>query len=432
VGSELSEWLTCCDGAVVLVSPEAFDSTWVKKEVAQLMERRNREGARRMRIIPVAVCGLGWHDPRLALTPELSPLRTIQGATAPATDEVIAGLRGLHDLLGLPRGLSRGLALTPNTSPANLLRPAHEAVGFLRREAELEALHAWLEDQVRVSAMLVHGPGGAGKTRLALELIKQWNERGWDAGFLDARIEDLDPLLRGVAPTLIAVDYAEAHTGQLVDFLRRAAQSSSTDRRPKIRVLMLARGADDWWQNLGETDGDVKDMLDAGARTMRLRELAGPEDRSEVWRQTLKSLAEHLNRDVPDERASPIPLDDRFALPLYMQMAALDLLLREAEAQDATSQLQLLDRILGHEWRYWSRWLSDRGETPRREHRVAVEQSLAALTLIGPLNDAALLRTIVDDDGHGLVWSQQHWYLFADLYPARACCMEAWSGASTR
>lgn len=101
-------------------------------------------------------------------------------------------------------------------SPAGLLDPGRQVVDFLGRPEELEALVAWCEDDDASSLRLVTGPGGVGKTRLAVEVSRQLAAVGWICeGVGDGQEARAVEALRAAARsrTLLVVDYGEARSG---------------------------------------------------------------------------------------------------------------------------------------------------------------------------------------------------------------------------
>ena len=76
-----------------------------------------------------------------------------------------------------PRRISRDEAIQ---QPSRLLAAERQVVPFTGRDHELAALASWRDDLVPgVSVMLVHGPGGQGKTRLAERFAGDCLRAGW-------------------------------------------------------------------------------------------------------------------------------------------------------------------------------------------------------------------------------------------------------------
>jgi hypothetical protein len=63
--------------------------------------------------------------------------------------------------------------------PSRLLDPARGVVEFTGRAGEIVRLIAWCEDDSANPMRLITGPGGVGKTRLALRLSELMQELGW-------------------------------------------------------------------------------------------------------------------------------------------------------------------------------------------------------------------------------------------------------------
>jgi hypothetical protein len=66
--------------------------------------------------------------------------------------------------------------------PSRLLAAQSQVVPFTGRQPELATLASWRDDPAPgISIMLIHGPGGQGKTRLAMRFAAGCGEAGWTA-----------------------------------------------------------------------------------------------------------------------------------------------------------------------------------------------------------------------------------------------------------
>lgn len=112
-----------------------------------------------------------------------------------------------------------------DVSPSTLLRPRHAVVGYVGREQLLGDLADWCETEHAgpwPELWFCTGPGGFGKTRLAVEVCLEAEARGWTAGLLRTEIDDIGrrELAEWPGRLLIAIDYAEtrpAALGRLVE-----------------------------------------------------------------------------------------------------------------------------------------------------------------------------------------------------------------------
>ncbi|MEU0947257.1 tetratricopeptide repeat protein, partial [Streptomyces canus] len=269
-------------------------------------------------------------------------------------------------------------------SPAALLRARRQTVPFRGRAAQLEQLQSW-SSQPRFGALLLHGSGGQGKTRLAQHLANSLTSRRWSVLWLrpDTAVESVDVLAQATVPLLVIVDYAETRTPQLTALLEAAARHTGTT---PWKLLLIARTAGDWWRQLQAHTALAEELLD-GAPTIDLPPLEPDpgHSRTDAYNEAVQAYASHLpdvnglehhdwpaiatrlthhtatvlDRDHPAHAADQSPQ----ATALTLHMSALANLLDTATKQDqdpsagsteAKGDSTVEDRLLKHEDRYWS------------------------------------------------------------------------------
>ncbi|MEV5350532.1 tetratricopeptide repeat protein [Streptomyces achromogenes] len=176
--------------------------------------------------------------------------------------------------------LGRRSPTAPPASPAGLLRAERNVVPFYGRTEILADLTDWCAAD-GFGALLLHGAGGQGKTRLAgrlaAELTAAPADRAgdrppwqvlWPAP--EARPDDLEVVRDVAAPLLVVLDYAETRPEQAAALLRAAAAHSA--ERP-LKLLFLARSDGDWWTALRTREAYARELL-AGALATSLGNLA--------------------------------------------------------------------------------------------------------------------------------------------------------------
>lgn len=226
-------------------------------------------------------------------------------------------------------------------SELDLLRAEVAAVPLVGREKELGELEAWLEKDEPVSVHAIVGGAGSGKTRLALELCRRAEDRGWQAGFVSAdeieRFAEHEPIdaWDRDGPALVVVDYAARSARSLNRVLRGLV---GRPQAHKVRFLVLERHAEregGWWAELRRIEGSSEDaVLDwfTGTVPRQLASLREPAERQAILEGTLQALSRYsLRKNVPElpppgsdpafERALAEPGADR--APLFLVMAAL-------------------------------------------------------------------------------------------------------------
>ncbi|MFD1502326.1 hypothetical protein [Streptosporangium lutulentum] len=148
-----------------------------------------------------------------------------------------------------------------------------------RPRSHVNELHAWAA-LPGFGAHLIHGVGGQGKTRLAGQLT----EAGWATVWLNPRTSP--QALEEVK--LIIVDYAESRTGQLQALLKACAQHHSAT---PIKILLLARTAGSWWDNLNAMSATAEALLDGTPVNVLPALESDPSGRAGAYRDAARAFA---------------------------------------------------------------------------------------------------------------------------------------------
>ncbi len=270
-------------------------------------------------------------------------------------------------------------------SPGALLRAQFAVVPFHRREKELGDLQEWCRDLSTVKVRLYTGPGGMGKTRLALEAALKMKEEGWLSGFItNEAIQSPEKTWKALArpqgKLLFIVDYAETNRPFLIPVLREMYR---LERGP-VRLILLARAALDWWEQLKSERDGVGELL-SGPATSRysLQPLADSlEARASSYDIAAKAFAERLQ--TPPAKAPDDLNAEYFQRVLLLHMKALiDMEGREkAKGEDP-----ILDRILDRERKFWETRTADHGIS--REIATGIGRAMAVITLGGGVQGEA-------------------------------------------
>jgi hypothetical protein len=203
----------------------------------------------------------------------------------------------------------------------------------------------------------VTGGGGAGKTRLALELGRRLEQGGgWRCVDVDVGSEaDALRAERGAARgrrLLLVVDYADARVGlaALLDAVARASD--------RVRVLLLARQAGEWWQRLTGGGQATRDLVaDATREVIELGDAIEPGASAvDVVLSALPWFAARLDVAVADVGLVRVIHAERARI-LDLHAAALVAVLGAREQRPAVAASvdvsTVLTVLLGHEKHYW-------------------------------------------------------------------------------
>lgn len=275
----------------------------------------------------------------------------------------------------------------PAAASSYLLSPRSEVVSFTGLSTEMTELVDWCRTGKAVDVAVVHGPGGVGKTRLAVELARRVSDRRpeaerladdleapWSAGFLHLDLPAQQPspyaMLRHlIRPVLVVIDYAESRQGQVEQLL--AALATHQPPGKPVRILLLARSLPAWWERLRARHGTMTNGPVIGLSPHDLYRQQDPHQAREQAALAFTQRIAALRRaGVPDDwdpddiaalvRASedtPIS-EDAGMLAVHMDALAGVLAHTPDGLEDGLSPTQVL---IAHETKYWDRALSAHG-----------------------------------------------------------------------
>lgn len=296
---------------------------------------------------------------------------------------------------------------------ALLLRPENKIVEFWPR-SELDALLEWCQTGEPVGISLVTGAGGSGKTRLALQLCEVLRDKDWLPLWVrpGGEYKAVSAAISSSQPCILVVDYAETRDS-LAQLIQDAVSAPSG---PTVRIILLARSAGKWWQDLISTPGlRIRGFLDQ-AHLITLRPLASDELARTIFDNALTAFAHRFQVAVPKTK---LALAEPNTVFLIVHAAALLAVLDESTgtvSREPRSVSDVLEGILQHEAGYWTG--SARKHGLHLDH--AVFRLIVALqSLVGARNQAetADLLTLIPDlaDSAERRWQAARWA--NEVYP---------------
>ncbi|MDQ7907648.1 tetratricopeptide repeat protein [Phytohabitans sp. ZYX-F-186] len=210
---------------------------------------------------------------------------------------------------------------------------------------ELAELAAWCADDQAPVVRLVCGAGGQGKTFLAARLCERVRGEGWLAGFvtmppanwralsspdtagvaLRRELLRLPELTAGIhaavatgTRTLLVVDYAENVAPVVAELLNAVAD---VDGFASVRMLLLARSADTWWDELTVEHRHYRSVQSEPVKLESLTRSLTPSQVGDIWHRAVETFtqraAERGLKPSPAERTSGPPATLSTTLDLY-------------------------------------------------------------------------------------------------------------------
>jgi tetratricopeptide (TPR) repeat protein len=281
-------------------------------------------------------------------------------------------------------------------APSRMLSARHAVVAYTGREDELAALLAWCRLGSRLAVRWLHGPGGAGKTRLAARLAEACAGAGWKVvtavhgpGSVLARpgSQDLRP---GQAPGLLMiVDYADQWPFEHLAWL---LSNAVLRHDVPTRVLLVARTDSAWPRTRAALAGEA-----AHTSAQVLSWLpAGTGAREDMFGAARDAFAARYGIADPAAVAFPAGLgeDPDMGLTLAVHVAALVAVDarscgRRPPASLADLTIYLLDREHAHWQRRYDAGRRDQGAPTFQTPPEMMNQCVFTACLTGAVDPAA-------------------------------------------
>ncbi|MGN9811450.1 tetratricopeptide repeat protein [Micromonospora sp. BQ11] len=401
-GIEVIKALSACDVAVFLLSAAAVGDSRVLESLALAV------GERRY-VVPLAMPGTAYPE---GLPPQwmywLSPaeVQPYQGHAETVAlvrrilGEVTSARRAVTPRGRRLRGVTGALAMDaigggwagPDAPPSALLRAQSRAMPLIGRDEELARLESWALRDDLFGVRLITGAAGQGKSRLARELGGRLAAADWQVIEIRRALPVSDALRQlGDRPSLLVVDYAETQADRVAELVEAMAD---VDLFAAVRLLLLARGAGEWWTQLISRSAIVEDLLST-AGILTLSSLA--EDRE-------ASTAIYSAARAGFRAALGLPADEADEATYRRQRSIFDII--EAALADLIATTMTSERtgtalpLLAHERRYVLAAAEDEGLDGL--DGVELDRFLTVLTLFGAVSERStieLLSTVDSDLG---------------------------------
>lgn len=423
---EITRQIDAARVVVVIWTEEAVESDWVYAEA--------QRGASQRKLVPL-------RDPLLAFSKIPLPysamhiddadkdaaiVASVMARLGGSPSEDVAALGDTYRWLLDPKA-ELPLPRTARISPALLLQAKYSVVPFFDLDDRRSKLIDWALGRGTGTSQIpagrvIHGPGGLGKTRLMIEVIRDLADQGWLAGFVNrdtlghaTRGPQLEHLVRtghDARGLLLVLDYAEGRADDVITLARLLIERERAGGAP-ARLVLLARGAGDWWRDLSQRDPNVALVFGSGEEamdTMRLADVTPGEPRLNLWRASAAALKPHLvdagyaevgARDpaAPADaalaaRLAALQQHPDFARPLAIQMEAL-LWLRGASPEAGQRGIApMLERMVALERAHWEK-------VTEGVSKEALDRAVAQVTAVqGVEGRERAIALLLSDNAH--------------------------------
>ncbi|MCA2222218.1 P-loop NTPase [Nonomuraea aurantiaca] len=267
-----------------------------------------------------------------------------------------------------------------------LLLPQSCPTPFWGRRGERDRLRAWCHEEAVPGLLVVDGPGGCGKTRLALRAAQEVVADGWVAGWLrEGKAAGLVDAAAAVADArvLVLVDNADTRT----DLASLLGALSHYQGRARLRVVLITRHGVELGQALQAHLPEQHALLVKNAPVMSLPPFGETSDLIRWYGEAVGAFASARATPAPPVSDTIAPVREGQTMAEVLTQAMVTVLRRAAPTGSPAPLDEVAGVLFEHEARWWrgtaalDRWAVG----PVTD--VLLARIIAALALFAPADE---------------------------------------------
>ncbi|MEU6430895.1 hypothetical protein ABZ860_33775 [Microbispora sp. NPDC046973] len=318
------------------------------------------------------------------------------GVVLTRAENAAAAIDALHaflDPLSPPRPHSPQDPADGQRGVFELLLPESCPAPFWGRRGERDRWWAWCHGPAISDLLVVDGPGGCGKTRLASRAAEEAAAAGWVTGWLrEDRAADLVGAAAAVTGlrVLVLVDNADTRS-DLPSLLGALARYQG---RARVRVVLITRHGAELGQALQSRIPERHALLVKNAPVMSLRPLGEASDLIRWYGEAVRAFASALVMPAPPVSDTIAPVREGQTMVEVLAQAMVTVLSGASPTGSPAPLGEVAEVLFEHEARWWrgtaalDRWaigpVSD----------VVLARVMAGLALFAPADEPAAIGVL--------------------------------------